>query len=135
MKLKNGQLNLKAIEELKNLSSLNLPIKISFKLSKIIKEISSLTKIINEEEKKILDKYGEKDKNGEFVKVLDKDGNINPNTIKIKKNEVENCNKDMNELREIENEIDIEKIKIEDLGEDLKISPNTFLLLDWLFEG
>lgn len=105
------------VENIKELQSIKLPIKISYKLSKLIGKIQPELDIYNEKRDELVKEYGDKQEDDTF-KVTD------PNKIKsfIEK---------INDLVEIEVEIDFEPIDIEDLG-DISIPPKN--LISWIFK-
>jgi len=102
---------------LKKLLIQDLPVKISFKLGKLIKPLNEEYKIFAENKKKLFTKYGEEEKG----------------QVKIKPENTKAFTKDFEELLNIEVEIDIPKIKVDDLG-DIKISPLDMSNLDILIQ-
>ena len=131
MIIKNSQLDKSTIESLNILVELNVPLKIAFQLVRIIKEISSLVEDKLKIEKKILDKYIEKDTNGNPLPALDDNGNVIPNAAKVK--DIDNFNLEMEELNSIETELPFDKIKIEDLNLDT-IRVRDLIRIEFLFE-
>lgn len=93
-----------------------LPIKISYKFSKLARAIEQEKTFYQSKVQEIIEEYGERDENGELKLTDDKTAFV------IKEDKVLECQQKMNELLELE--IDIEEIKfsIDDL-EDLKLSP------------
>lgn len=87
------------------LAGARLPIKISYGIKKNIEIISRELKTYEEERTSLIDKYGEKDKEGK-VKVEN-------NSYIIK--DVENFNKDIQELQNIENEVEFYDISLDSL--------------------
>ena len=95
-----------------------LPVKASYAIAKNIKKIEKEIEVYNEERAKLLDKYGEKDEDGNLV--VSEEQNI-----KIVPENVEKWNKDLNELLDIEVEVDIHKLKfsvLEESGTVMSIS-------------
>ena len=95
-----------------------LTIKASDAVSKNIKKIEKEIEAYNEERAKLLDKYGEKDEDGNLV--VSEEQNI-----KIVPENVEKWNKDLSELLDIEVEVDIHKLKfsvLEESGTVMSIS-------------
>ncbi len=123
MKIKNEVL-VSSVQVLRKLNAAELPIKLSYKLAKNIKNIDKELALYEEEKQKLINKHGEKDKDSK-VKIND-DGSIN----------IANSpewNKDINELQSIVVEVPIEKINIDELGKcDFKISPAELNLIDYL---
>ena len=111
---KNGDLNKGTVEAINNLIDMDINASYAFKLTRIIKEISSIIESKQEMEKKILTKSAAKDDKGELLVPKDEDGNEIEGSVTIAN--VEQYTKEMRELMETDNEISYEKIKFEDLG-------------------
>lgn len=125
MKIKNEVL-VNSVQVLRKLNNAELPVRVSYKLAKNIKNIDKELNIYEEEKQKLINKYGEKDDEGKNK--INEDG-----TIKIL--DTENWNKDIKELLEIEAEINIEKINIDELAKgDLKITPSELTLIDYMIK-
>ena len=123
--------NEKIVDSISVLSELNnakLPVKISYAISKNINKIEKEFKIYNSEKYKLINKYGEKNRQGKLK--VNESGNVN-----IKKEYTKKWNKDFKELLEIEIEIEIHMIKLDDLlNLDYSISPAEFALIDFMIE-
>lgn len=114
-----------SIGVLSKLTSLDLNIKVSYAIAKNINKIERELEVFNKEKAKLIDKYGEKDKEGKLK--IDEAGNI-------KIIDEENWSKDSKELLGIENEIDIHKISEEDLFKcNCNITPGELMLIDYMF--
>lgn len=124
MKLTNNVI-VNSIEALKNLSCKEFDVKTSFKIAKNIKVIDEISNIFVEEKRKLVSKYGTKDKEGNLK--VDDHG-----VAEIDKDNLEEWNRSYAELLEIENDIDIEKIKLSDL--DIKVSPQELLAVEYMIE-
>lgn len=107
------------------ISDRKLPVKVSYAIAKNISKIESELKHYNKEREKIVDKYCEKDEEGN-LKI--EDGNY-----AIKKEEKENWNKDMNDLQEIVVEIDAHTFNM-DLLTGYDMSPNEMMCIDFMLE-
>jgi hypothetical protein len=128
--IRNSQLGQDTIKSLNLLLDLNLPTKTAFSLVRIMKEISSIIDDKIKLEKKILDKYVERDIEGNPVLGKDENGNSIPNTFRI--NEIDSFNSEMEELNSIETELPFEQLKIEEL--DLpSIKVRDLMKLEFLF--
>lgn len=79
---------------LKSFQEKEMPIKLSYKFSKIFSSIESDYQFFFSQLRKILDKYAEKDENGEFIQ--------NEGTIPLKKDCFELAEKALNDLYETE---------------------------------
>jgi len=109
---------------LQDLINIDLPIAISFKLSRITKEIDPIIISIEESRKKLIDKYAQKDEDGGFVKSTD-----NPDSVTLL--DPAGFQKDLLELLEIEVEVKVDTISLSEFGH-IKVKPVTLLALDWL---
>jgi hypothetical protein len=130
MKVKNSQLNQDAIEALNNLIELDINASVAFKLTRVIKELSSIVDDKTKMEKRIFDKWIEKDEDGNPVPAKDKDGNIIDGLVNL--TDAEQFSKEMESLMNTENEIPFDKINFDDL--QMKTAKVKDLMkLDFLF--
>lgn len=124
MKIKNEVL-VNSIGVLSKLTNMELPIKLSYALSKNITKIDRELEVYNKERQKLIEKYGEKDKEGKLK--TKEDGTINILDI-------DNFNKDIKEILEIETEVDIHLIDLESINADIKITPGELMIIDYMFK-
>lgn len=116
------------IDVLGELNNAKLPVKIAYAITKNINKINIELKAYNKEKIKLIDKYGEKDKEGKLK--VDKKGNI-----PLKKEHIEDYNRDIAELLSIENEIDIHMINLDDLlNSNCNISPSGLVAIDFMIK-
>lgn len=114
------------IDVLGELNNAKLPVKVAYAITKNINKINSELKAYNKEKAKLIDKYGEKDKEGKLK--VDKKGNI-----PLKEEHIEEWNRDIAELLSIENEIDIHMINLDDLlNSNCNISPAGLVAIDFM---
>lgn len=111
--VKNSQLNQDAIEALNNLIELDINASVAFKLTRIIKEVSSIVDDKIKMEKRILDKFIEKDEDGNPVPAKDKEGKVIDGLVNLTDPEL--FSKEMESLMSTENEIAFDKIDFDDL--------------------
>jgi hypothetical protein len=112
--IKNSQLNDETIGALNSLIEMDINAGAAFRLTRIIKELSSIVEDKVKMEKRILDKWTEKDESGNAIQAKDESGNviegavniINPNAF----------TEEMSTLMDTENEVSYDKIKFEDLN-------------------
>ncbi|WP_305153814.1 hypothetical protein [uncultured Clostridium sp.] len=124
-KLKNERI-VNSINILGELNNARLPIKVAYAITKNINKIDSELKAYNEEKAKLIDKYGEKDKEGKLK--ADEYGNVT-----LKKEHIEDWNKDIKELLSIENEIEIHMIQLDDLlNSNYDISPAELSAIEFM---
>ena len=114
MIIKNSDLNNESIESLNTLIEQDINAVIAFRLTRVIKELSSILEDKLKMEKKIFDRWVEKDVNGVPVVPLDKDNNPIEGSVSI--TDVDAFTKEMSDLMGIENDVAFEKIRFEDLG-------------------
>ena len=110
------------------LNNAQLPIKVAYAISKNVNKIESELKVYNTEKAKLVNKYGEKDKEGKLK--VGENGNVS-----LKEEHIEDYNRDIKELLSIENEMDIHMIKLDDLlNSDYNISPSELSAIDFMIE-
>lgn len=114
MIIKNSQLTNDTISALNTLIELDIKAGVAFKLTRIIKELSSIVEDKLKMEKKILEKWVERDEEGNPVIPKGQDGEPIEGTVSI--TNVEEFTKEMSELMEIETELPFDKIEFDDLG-------------------
>lgn len=131
IKIKNSQLTQETVVSINTLLDLDISASAAFRLSRIIKELSSIVEDKVKMERKILDKYVEKDELGNPVKPTDQNGREIEGSVNIVN--MEEFTREMSSLMDIENEIPYDKIKFEDL--QLKTAKVKDLLkMEFLFE-
>lgn len=128
--VKNIQLNSETIDALNKLIDLDINASIAFRLTRIIKELSSIVDDKVKMERRILDKWSQKDENGGVIQPLNNDGEPIQGAVNI--TDMEAFSKEMNDLMELENEIAFEKIDFDDLHlQTAKVKD--LIKLDFLF--
>lgn len=104
------------------------PVKVSYAISKNISKLESDLKIYNSEREKIINKYCKKDEKENLV--IDENNNYS-----IEEEYIDICNKELNELLDIEVDIDIHKFKLDDLLQcNFEVSPADLSLIDYMIE-
>jgi hypothetical protein len=96
-----------------------LPIKIAFKMSKIIKVLSDEYALIEKQRNQLVAKHGEQQESGE---------------VKVKKENTEIFLSEFEDLLTETVELNIEKIKINNFPETFKINVQDITLIDFLLE-
>ncbi|MDU7213021.1 hypothetical protein [Clostridium sp.] len=124
MKLSNERL-VNSVGVLSKLTNLELPIKLSYAFSKNITKIDTELKVYNVEKRKLLNKYGEKDNEGNLKQ--NEKGEV---TIL----DIENFNKEIAELLQCESEIDIHLIDLEKVDAKINITPGELMIIDYMFK-
>ena len=112
--IKNSQLGPETMESLDKLTDLDINAAIAFKLTRIIKEISSIVEDKVKMERRILDKYSEKDEEGNIINPKEEQGNPIQGAVNI--TDMDNFSSEMKDLMEVESEIGYERINFEDLN-------------------
>lgn len=97
----------------------------SFKICKFMKIISSELEDFNKTREKLILKYAEKDGQGQLI--------INDGNVKIEEKEINNFQKEVNELLTLEIELACDKIPIDWLS-NLKITPREMMAIEPFIE-
>ena len=114
IKIKNSQLSSETIDSLNKLIDLDINASVAFRLTRIIKEISSIVDDKVKMERRILDKFSEKDEDGKALQPKDEIGNPRPGAVNI--TNMSDFSREMTDLMEVENEVPYEKINFDDLN-------------------
>lgn len=109
-----------AVDALKELSEQKMPIATSFKITKFIKDIAPEVENFQTHRMKWFKELGEED---EVSKV-----------ITIKPENIDKFNKEMEDLRNVEIRVDFKKLKLEELGENVQLSPRSLIFLEKFLE-
>lgn len=123
MKITNNQM-VNSIPNLKTLSQKQLPIQVSYKIAKNIRNIEQDLVIYERERQKLVDRYAEKDTEGK--------PKVNDNGNYVIKDKL-NWNKDILELLNFETDVEIEKIDIKEL-DGVEISPGELMTIDYMIK-
>ena len=130
-KVKNSQLSNDSLQSLNDLIDKDINAKAAFKITRIVKYLSSIVEDKVKMEKKIFDKWVQKDEDGKPLQAKDENGQLIPDTVLI--SNVDEFSKEMSELLNIANEIPFDRVKFEDLGlETIKIKD--LIKIEYLFE-
>jgi len=99
-----------------------IKMRVAYNIARIIREVENEMKIFEETRRKLFDKYGEKDENGELL--INADGNITitPENISLYNNEIQ-------EVLNTSITLNAEKLNIEDL-ENIELTPNQVYLIN-----
>lgn len=117
---------LNSIPIFRQISNQSLPIKVAYQVARLIRELDKESATFDESRRQIIDKYAEKDENGEYKQ--NEDGNII-----IKPEDIITCNKEMTELLETQIEINAEALNMNDFGA-IELTPSQMLNLEPFFE-
>ena len=112
--IKNSQINNEAIQALNHLIDLDINASVAFRLMRIIKDLSSIVDDKLKMEKKILEKWVERDENGNPVVAKDENGQTVEGAVSI--SNMEEFSNEMSQLMAVENQITHDKINFEDLN-------------------
>lgn len=122
MGLSNRQL-INSVKPLREISSLKLPVRISFKLAKISRQIESALKDYRKVLEDLQDEHCMRDNRGEIIVIEDK----------FRFKDPEAFDKALKELLDCDSDIQFEKISLNDLG-DIEIKPSSLFHLEWLID-
>lgn len=114
IKVKNSQLNSETIQALNSLIEMDINANAAFRLTRIIKELSSIVDDKVKMEKRILDKWIQKDESGNPVRPVDENNNPIDGAVNITNPEA--FAQEMNDLMGVETDIPYDKLKFEDLN-------------------
>lgn len=123
MKLSNQKL-IENIQKLSGVAQKQLPVKVSYAISKNISKIESELKTYDKERQKLIEKYAEKDEKGKAI--ADEKG-------QIKFKDKDGWDKDIKALLDIENEIEVHKFSINELN-GFNISPVELQAIDYMID-
>jgi len=128
--IKNSELTNETVQVLNSLIDMDIKASIAFKLLRIIKGISSLVEDKMKIEKRILDKWIEKDQDNKPVLVYDENSNLIEGAVRIK--DIGKFQEEMQDLSLSSASIEGDKINFDDLGlETIKIKE--FMKIDFIF--
>lgn len=99
-------------------SNANIPLKGAYKINKIKKAVEKENEFYSQKFQEILNQYAKKDENGNFIFTADE------TQIEIENGKIEECNKALEDLQNLEVEIDNYNLSLEDLGDDLNCTPD-----------
>lgn len=128
--VKNSQLSNETVSALNILIDLDISAASAFRLSRIIKEVNSIVDDKVKMEKKILDKWIERDLDGNPTKVVDENGKVVEGAVNI--SNMDAFSQEMQGLLDIENEIPYPKINFDDLNL-VTAKVKDLIKLDFLF--
>lgn len=97
----------------------------TFKITRLIRELDKEISIFEEARNKIANEYAERDEEGNFV--------IVDNNIKIQEDKIQQCNEELMSLMNTEIEINADKIPVSAF-DDIEISPSQAIIIDELIE-
>jgi len=113
-KVKNSQLTNETLGVLNQLIELDINASAAFRLTRIIKHISSIVEDKLKSERKIYDKWIQRDESGNPVIPKDEQGDPIQGSVSI--SDMNAFTKEMTDLLEVENEIPFDKLNFEDLN-------------------
>lgn len=121
IEIKLGQLEA-IISSLSNIITKEIPIKVSYKFSKVLRNITSEHEVMISKKREIIEKYADRDGDGNLI---ERDG-------RVEILDMHSFERDINELMDIIFYVDFEKISINDLS-DINISIQDLYNLDMFF--
>ena len=106
---------LDSVSVFRELSGKTLPIKAAYRIARLLRELDKESATFDESRRKIIDKYAQREENGEMKQ--NEEGNII-----IQQDKIEECNNELVELLNTTIEINAEPLPIDDFG-DIEITP------------
>jgi len=131
IKVSNSRLDTQTLDVINKFIEQEIKASAAFKLSRIIKELSSIIEDKVKQEKRILEKWCEKDEAGNILIPKDEAGNPIPNSVKI--SDMNAFNAEMYDLMNVENVINHDALSFEELGLQTA-SIKDIIKIDFLFE-
>jgi hypothetical protein len=129
--VKNSQLSNDVIQSLNFLLEQDINASVAFRLLRIIKSLSSVIEDKIELEKKLIEKWSQKDENGQIKRAEDESGNIIEDAVML--TDIDGFSKDMSDLLNTENEIPYDKIRFDEL--ELKtVKLKDLIKIEFLFD-
>lgn len=130
-KVKNSQLSNEVLQVLNLLIEQDIDASSAFRLTRIIKHLSSIVEDKVQTEKKIFDKWVDRDDFGNPIFAKDESGNPIEDAFILK--DVSEFTREMSELMSIENDVPYSKINFDDLKlQTAKVKD--LIKIDFLFE-
>lgn len=123
MKLTNGRI-LNDSTKLAEIAQKQLPIKASYAIAKNIAKLEVELKTYNTEREKLIERYSKKDEKGKTIVGEN-------NQVGIQEGNLDDWNKDIQELLAIENEVSIHTFSVEVLN-GYNMSANELILIDYM---
>lgn len=114
-----------SVDVLKKMSQLDLPLKLSYKLAKNIMSIDAELTIINAHKQKLIDKYGEKDTEGNLI--TDERG-------QIRILDIDGWTMEYSELENLEVDVSIKLISEEELlnCNNINLTPSEIIAISYM---
>jgi hypothetical protein len=129
--VKNSQLSNDVIQSLNFLLEQDINASVAFRLLRIIKSLSSVIEDKIELEKKLVEKWSQKDENGQIKRAEDESGNLIEDAVML--TDIDGFSKDMSDLLNTENEIPYDKIRFDEL--ELKtVKLKDLIKIEFLFD-
>lgn len=114
-----------AVPALESISQHNFNGVNAFKIARLIRELNKEVELFNQERRNLIEKYCERDKNGEMIT---EDGNI-----RLQESYIDNFNNTLQVMLDSEIEINASPLKIDSL-EDITLTPQQAMSLEPFFE-
>jgi len=103
------------VQIFREISMKALPIKTAFRVARLIRELDKESATFDESRRIIIEKYAERDENGEMKQT--EEGNII-----LQQDKITECNNELNDLLNTEIEINADKLNLDDMG-DIELTP------------
>jgi len=130
--VKNRQLDSDTIKIINEITEMDISAVSAFRLMKIVKELDEILKNRQQSELNLVRRYAETNEDGSIKIPKDKDGNPINGSFEISDENTEEFNKQINDLLEYENNLNLDPLNFNELGLD-KISVKKLMKLDFLF--
>lgn len=117
-----------AAEGLEEIGAKELPAGLAFRIVRLARGLRDAVEDVGATELKLLERYMERDTEGQPVPGTDEEGNPKPGTVRIR--DPRNFEREMRALLDAETELDLQPLALAELeAADVRVSPRTLLAL------
>jgi hypothetical protein len=116
---------LAAIPALKELVELPLPVRASFRVARLVRQVEAATQDVEDARLRLVERFAERDAEGKYIPVFDAEGKPVDGSVNV--TDPEGFRREIAELLGMETEIAAEPLSLADLGVKAEISPAVLL--------
>jgi hypothetical protein len=124
MNVKNGDL-LAAIPALKEIVKVPLPVRASFRIARLIREVEAAVQDVEAARLRLVERFAERDSEGNYTPALDAEGKLVEGSVNV--TNPEGFRREFAELLGMETGIAAEPLSLVDLGEKVDLAPAVLL--------
>ena len=112
-------------EALQEVSKKEFPARAAFKIARLMREINNEYQLYEKSRNDIVMRYVERDENGDPVRLDDE-------RVKIQSGKMEECSKELNELMETTLNINVEKINLDEFGDNAIAAEQLYKMMNFI---